>query len=123
MPSERDKQNTKWRIKANHDHKLWVVAEIPCKHTSEGLITKLIQMLYAKLSLTDDEIVASHLRRGRRGHRDHFPVHKMQSQDDSYSLIVSEGSTFVSASIVRPESSNYDLEEVSSLEISSSPQL
>jgi hypothetical protein len=71
-------------------------------------LVSLLQMLYAKLALSDREIVESHLIR-RRGFQPHIPVRKHNLQEP-ISYHVGEGSIYTHAVLLHPSDPIYDAE-------------
>ena len=91
-----------WRITLYRRGKEQVIDEVPTTHISEERIRSLLKMLFAKHTLTDEEIVVAHLRANVKRHRNLMTVHEFRSQDP-ISFMVSDGSNWVHAIVVRPE--------------------
>ena len=92
-----------WRITVYERGDDRVVAEIPTNHTTGRKVKELMRMLCAKHWLTDDEVVAAHLRANVSGYHDRLAVTENRLQGHFVSYEISRGSFFVHASIVNPE--------------------
>ena len=76
-----------------------VIAEIPTTHITEGQVERLITTLFAVHTLTDDEIVDSHVRANTKQYRNLLSVQWHRSQPP-ISVIVSDGSNWVHAGVI-----------------------
>ncbi len=79
-----------------------LISEVPTTHITEQGLQTLMRMVFAKHTLTDEEIVGCHLRANVKRHRDLLTVHGYRSQDP-ISFMVGNGSNWVHAIVVRPE--------------------
>ena len=77
------------------------IADIPTTHITEGSLMSLMQMIYAKHSLTDEEIVCCNLRANMRKYRPLLKITAYRSQDP-ISFRIASGGTWVHAIVVRP---------------------
>ena len=89
-----------WRVTQYYKHKEILVAQIPTTHISEGRLLSLMQTLYAKMWLTDEEIVRSFLRGNIREAQDRLVINTYRSQDP-ISFQIGD-SNRVHAVVVRP---------------------
>ena len=96
------RQKRLWRVTLYLHGNEVVVDEIPTTHITEQRLISLLQMLYAKYCLTDEEIVVSHLRGNVKRHQNMMAVDKNRSQDP-ISFWIHGGSCWVHAIVVRPE--------------------
>ena len=95
------KQQRFWKITLHKRGKETQIAEIPTTHITTEQVKRLLKTLFAKHTLTDDEIVACHLRGNVKWHRNLMEVREFCSQDP-ISFMVSDGSNWVHAIVVIP---------------------
>ena len=79
-----------------------MIDEVPTTHITEERMRSLLKMLFAKHTLSDREIVVSHLRANVKRHRNLMAVHEFCSQDP-ISFMVTDGSNWVHAIVGRPD--------------------
>jgi hypothetical protein len=86
-----------------------LIGEVPTTHITEERLQALMRMVFAKYTLTDEEIVGCHLRANVKQHHDLLAVHQYRSQDP-ISFMVGNGSNWVHAIVVRPEDQDASLQ-------------
>jgi hypothetical protein len=91
-----------WRITLLKRGQERLIDEIPTTHITVGGIQLLLKMLFAKYTLSDTEIVETHLRGNVKRHHDHLHVQEFRSHDP-ISMMISDGSNWVHAIVVCPE--------------------
>ncbi len=95
------KPSRNWCITLMHRGKETLIADIPTTHISEERIKALMQMVYAKYSLTDEEIACCHLRGNVKRHRNLLKIVEYR-EEDPIKFMLAYGSTWVHAIVVRP---------------------
>ena len=91
-----------WRITLMYRGKEDHIADIPITHITNEQLRTLMRMLFAKRTLTDQEIVRSHLRKSIKRHSNLLNIVDYFSEDlTKYTL--SDGSNWVDSVVVRPE--------------------
>lgn len=91
-----------WRITMMYRGSETVIGEIPTTHITETSLQALMRMVFAKNTLTDEDIVRCHLRANVKEHSNLLDLHEARSQDP-ISFMVSDGSNWVHAIVIRPE--------------------
>jgi hypothetical protein len=91
-----------WRVTMMYRGSETLIGEIPTTHITEERLQQLMRMVFAKHTLTDQEIVACHLRSNVKQHRNLLTVQEYRSRDP-ISFMVCDGSNWVHAIVVRPE--------------------
>jgi hypothetical protein len=91
-----------WRISLLFHGVESVIGEVPITHITETSLLELLKMLFAKHTLTDEEILACQLRANVKRHRNLIRIQESRSQDP-ISFMISDGSNWVNAIVVRPE--------------------
>jgi hypothetical protein len=91
-----------WRITVMYHGKEQVIEELPTTHITPSGLVDAMKMLFAKYTLTDQEIVLSQLRRNVKRHRNLINV-QLYNNQDPISYMIGDGSNWVLAIVVRPE--------------------
>lgn len=91
-----------WRITMMYHGTETLIADVPTTHITEQRLKAVIKMVFAKHTLTDEEILDCHLRSNVRRHRDLLTVEEHTSQDP-ISFVLGDGSNWVHAIVVRPQ--------------------
>ena len=89
-----------WRITMMYHGSDRLIGEIPITHITVGRLQSLMRMVFAKHTLTDEEIVRCHLRANVKRHCDLLTIHEYRSHDP-ISFMVGDGSNWVHAIVVR----------------------
>jgi hypothetical protein len=98
-----------WRITMMYHGTETLIGEVPTPHITEERLQALMRMVFAKHTLTDEEIVGCRLRPNVKQHRNLLAVHRYRSQDP-ISFMVGDGSNWVHAIVVRPKNQDAALQ-------------
>lgn len=90
-----------WCVTLMHRGKESHIADIPTTHITDDGLMSLMKMIYAKHSLTDEEIVGCNLRGNVKNYRPLLKIDVHNSQDP-ISYMLASGGTCVHAIVVRP---------------------
>jgi hypothetical protein len=92
-----------WRISRHRPGEDAVVAKIPTTHITMDRLRNLLRTLYAKLCLTEEEIVCAHIRANVKEANDSLAVREYPSHDPRDPVWLQIGYGFhIHAVVVRP---------------------